>query len=66
MNITIIAIKDDGKWSPATNMQFSDAGLKATYNRGSRNLQNVVAISQRYCQSLLTIKAGCIGSNGKN
>ena len=34
--------------------------------RGSRSLQNLVAVSQRYCQPLLTIKAGCIGSNGKN
>ena len=32
----------------------------------SRSLQNLVAVSQRYCQPLLTIKAGCIGSNGKN
>ena len=35
-------------------------------NRGSRSLQNLVAISQRYYQPLLTIKAGCMGSNGKN
>ena len=34
--------------------------------RGSRSLQNLVAISQKYCQPLLTIKAGCMGSNGKN
>ena len=34
--------------------------------RGSQNLQNLVAISQRCCRPLLTIKAGCIGSNGKN
>ena len=37
-----------------------------TPGRGSRSLQNLVAISQRYCQPLLTIKAGCMGSNGKN
>ena len=36
------------------------------YTRGSRSLQNLVAISQKYCQPLLTIKAGCMGSNGKN
>ena len=36
------------------------------YHRGSRSLQNLVAVSQRYCQPLLTIKAGCIKSNGKN
>ena len=35
-------------------------------HRGSRSLQNLVAISQRYCQALLIIKASCIGSNGKN
>ena len=35
-------------------------------HRGSRSLQNLVAISQKYCQPLLTIKAGCMGSNGKN
>ena len=34
--------------------------------RGSRSLQNLVAISQKYCQLLLTIKAGYMGSNGKN
>ena len=33
---------------------------------GSRSLQNLVAISQKYCQPPLTIKAGCMGSNGKN
>ena len=33
--------------------------------RGSQSLQNLVAISQKYCQPLLTIKAGCMGSNGK-
>ena len=37
-----------------------------TTTRGSRSLQNLVAISQKYCQPLLTIKAGCMGSNGKN
>ena len=35
-------------------------------SRGSRSLQNLVAVSQRDCQPLLTIKAGCMGSNGKN
>ena len=34
--------------------------------RGSRSLQSLVAISQRHCQPPLTIKTGCIGSNGKN
>ena len=34
-------------------------------DRGSRSLQNLVAISQKYCQPLLTIKTGCMGSNGK-
>ena len=34
--------------------------------RGSRSLQNLVAISQRYCRPLLIIKPGCIGSSGKN
>ena len=34
--------------------------------RRSRSLQNLVAVSQRYYRPLLTIKAGCIGSNGKN
>ena len=33
--------------------------------RGSRSLQNLVTISQRYCRPLLTLKAGCIGNNGK-
>ena len=33
--------------------------------RGSRRLQNPVAISQRYCQPLLPSKARCIGNNGK-
>ena len=40
--------------------------LKYNINRGSQSLHNLVAISQRYCQPLLTIKVGCIGSNGKN
>ena len=34
--------------------------------RDSRNLQNLVAISQISWQSLLTLKAGRIGNNGKN
>ena len=34
--------------------------LPETLNRGSRSLQNLVAISMRHCQSLLTLKAGCI------
>ena len=33
--------------------------------RGSRSSQNLVAISQRYCRPLLTLKADCIGNNGK-
>ena len=44
-------------------------GLKSTCTaivRGFQSLQNLVAVSQRYCQPLLTIKAGCMGSNGKN
>ena len=36
-----------------------------TYIRGSQRLQNLVAISERYCRSLLTSKASCIGNNGK-
>ena len=35
-------------------------------HRGSRSLQNLVAISRRYCQPLVILKAGCIGNNGKN
>ena len=34
--------------------------------RGSQRLQNLVAISQRSWQLLLTLKAGCTGNNGKN
>ena len=33
--------------------------------RGSRSLQNLVAVTQRYCQPLLTLKAGHIGNNDK-
>ena len=34
--------------------------------RGSRRSQNLVAISERHCQPLLTSKASCMGNNGKN
>ena len=34
--------------------------------RGSRSLQNLVAISQRYYGPVLISKAGCKGNNGKN
>ena len=30
-----------------------------------QSLQNLIAISQRSWQPLLTLKAGCIGNNGK-
>ena len=33
---------------------------------GSRSLQNLVAVSQRYCQPVVTLKAGCIGNDSKN
>ena len=33
-------------------------GISVYIIRGSRSLQNLVAISQKYCQPLLTIKAG--------
>ena len=34
--------------------------------RGSQNLQNLVAIFQRYYQPMLISKADCIGNDGKN
>ena len=34
--------------------------------RGSRNLQKLVAISQRYYRPVLISKAGCKGNNGRN
>ena len=33
--------------------------------RGSQSSQNLVAISQRYCRPVLTLKADYIGNNGK-
>ena len=34
--------------------------------RGSRSLQNLVAISHRYCQSMITLKAVSEGNNGED
>ena len=36
------------------------------YSRGSQSLQNLVALSLRYCQMLLILKAGWNGNNGNN
>ena len=37
-----------------------------SYYRGSQSLQNLIAISQRSSWLVLTLKAGCIGNDGKN
>ena len=37
-----------------------------TITRGSQSLQNLVAISQGYCQPVVTLNTGYKGNNGKN
>ena len=44
----------------STNISLVDA-----MTRGSRSLQNLVAISQRSWRPLLTLKTSCKGNNGK-
>ena len=57
--LTLIYVHCHSGGAPIVHYQIT------VFNVSSRNLQNLVAISQRYCQSLLTLKAGCKGNNGK-
>ena len=62
---TLCTKDQDGKPIFVDDMKVCHSSLYCLL-QGFPSLQNLVAISQKYCLPLLIIKAGCMGSNGKN